>query len=105
MTDEEKPPADSVFGPVLYSYTRKQAIEDGVLIDVSKVYPAYSIPRGSKLASKRKGFAADATDFFISSSSCSWERTAVKAKRFTSSNPEGLRSTVNEPGSRARGCQ
>jgi len=26
-----------VFGPVIYSYTRAQAIEDGVLVDVSKM--------------------------------------------------------------------
>ena len=40
MTDEEKPPEDSVFGPVLYSYSRKEAIADGVLVDVSAVAPA-----------------------------------------------------------------
>ena len=27
---------DEVFGPVIFSYTRKQAIEDGVLVDVSE---------------------------------------------------------------------
>lgn len=26
---------EDVFGPVIYSYTRKQALEDGVLVDVS----------------------------------------------------------------------
>jgi hypothetical protein len=49
MTDQEKPPADSVFGPVIYSYTRKQAIEDGVLIDVSKVAPDLVQNAGIKL--------------------------------------------------------
>lgn len=28
---------DDIFGEVIYSYTRKQAIEDGVLIDVSEM--------------------------------------------------------------------
>jgi len=27
---------DEIFGPVIFSYTRKQAIEDGVLVDVSE---------------------------------------------------------------------
>ena len=32
MADE-----DPVFGNVIYSYTRKQAIEDGVLVDITDV--------------------------------------------------------------------
>jgi hypothetical protein len=28
---------DDVFGPVIFSYTRKQAVEDGVLVDVSQM--------------------------------------------------------------------
>jgi hypothetical protein len=28
---------DEIFGPVIYAYTRAQAIEDGVLVDVSKM--------------------------------------------------------------------
>jgi hypothetical protein len=28
---------EDIFGPVIFSYTRKQAIEDGVLVDVSQV--------------------------------------------------------------------
>jgi hypothetical protein len=34
---EEELQKDQPFGPVIFSYTRKQAIEDGVLIDVSEV--------------------------------------------------------------------
>jgi hypothetical protein len=34
---EPKPQEDSSFGPVVYSYTRKQAIADGIQIDVSSV--------------------------------------------------------------------
>jgi hypothetical protein len=37
---DEKPtipePEDPFFGPVIYSYTRAQAIEDGVLVDVTE---------------------------------------------------------------------
>jgi len=29
--------ADQPFGPILFSYTRKQAIEDGVLVDVTEL--------------------------------------------------------------------
>ena len=28
---------DPVFGEVIYSYTRKQAIEDGVLVDITEM--------------------------------------------------------------------
>ena len=34
-TEEER--EESVFGPIIYSYTRAQALEDGVLVDVSDV--------------------------------------------------------------------
>jgi hypothetical protein len=34
---EEELQKDQPFGPVIFSYTRKQAIEDGVLIDVSEL--------------------------------------------------------------------
>ena len=34
---EEELQADQPFGPVIFSYSRKQAIDDGVLIDVSEV--------------------------------------------------------------------
>jgi len=34
---EEELQADQPFGPVIFSYTRKQAIEDGVLVDVTQV--------------------------------------------------------------------
>jgi type I site-specific restriction endonuclease len=46
MADE-----DPVFGDVIYSYTRKQAIEDGVLVDITEMakeagikYPAVRRP-------------------------------------------------------------
>jgi len=32
--------SDSIFGEVIFSYTRAQAIEDGVLVDLSKLAPA-----------------------------------------------------------------
>jgi len=35
--DSTQSDAESVFGPVIFSYTREQAIEDGVLVDVSEV--------------------------------------------------------------------
>jgi hypothetical protein len=35
MKDSKKNPVEDVFGPVIYAYTRAQAIEDGVLVDVS----------------------------------------------------------------------
>lgn len=31
---------EDVFGDVIYSYSRKQAIEDGVLVDLSTLYPS-----------------------------------------------------------------
>jgi len=34
--NQEKDSMEEVFGNVIYAYTRKQAIEDGVLVDVSK---------------------------------------------------------------------
>lgn len=37
MKTKEKSEMDDVFGPVIYAYTRAQAIEDGVLVDVSKL--------------------------------------------------------------------
>ena len=33
---QQKNPMEEVFGPVIYSYSREQAIADGVLVDVSK---------------------------------------------------------------------
>jgi hypothetical protein len=33
---QQKDPMEEVFGNVIYAYTRKQAIADGVLVDVSK---------------------------------------------------------------------
>jgi len=33
---QQKDPMEEVFGNLIFSYTRKQAIEDGVLVDVSK---------------------------------------------------------------------
>ena len=33
----EKPVTDPIFGEVIYAYTRAQAIEDGVLIDVGEI--------------------------------------------------------------------
>ena len=33
----EEDQEESVFGPIIYSYTRAQALEDGVLVDVSDV--------------------------------------------------------------------
>jgi hypothetical protein len=35
MKDSEQDRVEDVFGPVIYAYTRAQAIEDGVLVDVS----------------------------------------------------------------------
>ena len=34
--EKEKDSTDDLFGPVIYAYTRKQAIDDGVLVDVSE---------------------------------------------------------------------
>jgi hypothetical protein len=34
---EEELQADQPFGPIIFSYTRKQAIEDGVLVDVTEL--------------------------------------------------------------------
>lgn len=34
-----KPTVEDIFGPVIYSYTRKQAIEDGMLHPVSELWP------------------------------------------------------------------
>jgi hypothetical protein len=36
---EQTPTMEDLFGPVIYSYTREQAIEDGVLIDLSAIAP------------------------------------------------------------------
>ena len=36
MATDKPTDVDSVFGDVIYSYTRQQAIEDGVLIDVTE---------------------------------------------------------------------
>jgi hypothetical protein len=36
MNDQDKTDAD-IFGPVLYAYTRSQAVADGVQVEVSKV--------------------------------------------------------------------
>ena len=33
----EVPPVDQTFGPAIYAYTRAQAIDDGVLVDVSEI--------------------------------------------------------------------
>lgn len=35
MKESKTSKSDDVFGPVIYAYTRAQAIEDGVLVDVS----------------------------------------------------------------------
>lgn len=41
MSDPKNPDDDSgLFGPMIFSYTRKQAIEDGVLIDLTEIAPA-----------------------------------------------------------------
>lgn len=34
--DEKKDPQDELFGDVIFSYSRAQAIEDGVLVDVTE---------------------------------------------------------------------
>lgn len=36
MSEREKPEQGPDFGPVIFSYSREQAIEDGILIDVSE---------------------------------------------------------------------
>jgi hypothetical protein len=36
-SSESQTDLSSIFGPVVYSYTRAQALEDGVLVDVSTV--------------------------------------------------------------------
>ncbi|WP_456447980.1 DUF6573 family protein [Thiolapillus sp.] len=36
MNSNEKQTAENLFGEVIYAYTRAQAIEDGVLVDVSE---------------------------------------------------------------------
>lgn len=36
MKESKKNESEDVFGPVIYAYTRAQAIEDGVLVDVSE---------------------------------------------------------------------
>ncbi|MCS7466285.1 hypothetical protein NZK35_06300 [Stieleria sp. ICT_E10.1] len=36
MSEREKPGQRADFGPVIFSYSREQAIEDGVLVDVSE---------------------------------------------------------------------
>jgi hypothetical protein len=43
---EEELQADQPFGPIIFSYTRKQAIEDGVLVDVTELAreEGYRIP-------------------------------------------------------------
>lgn len=37
------------FGPVIYSYTRAQAIADGVLVDISKLWPKLVEEAGIKM--------------------------------------------------------
>jgi len=37
MNESNPSKSEDVFGPVIYAYTRAQAIEDGVLVDVSKM--------------------------------------------------------------------
>jgi type I site-specific restriction-modification system R (restriction) subunit len=51
---------DPVFGDVIYSYTRKQAIEDGVLVDITEMakeagssIPWRSVRRRSSAMSRR----------------------------------------------------
>lgn len=38
--NQEKSSLEDIFGPVISSYTRAQAIEDGVLADLSSLFPA-----------------------------------------------------------------
>jgi len=40
---------DSIFGPVIFAYTRSQAIEDGVLVDLTAAFPELVKQAGFKI--------------------------------------------------------
>jgi len=46
---------NEIFGDLIYAYTRKQAIEDGVLVDITEIAkPEFKVPVAMTIASYEK---------------------------------------------------